>query len=142
MCKHFTSTTEKEKKAIKSIVADPNYFYNYAKKYSRESKQIGQLLKDGIAISADKEMANILIEQYSSVLRMPREEVTDEFVDNLMDVGENEKVMDTIVVNHAVVKEALSDISNVSASGPDGVSAVLIKIRGDRIINEMIYILL
>ena len=36
----------KEKKAIRSIVTDPNYFYNYAKKFSRESKLIGPLLKD------------------------------------------------------------------------------------------------
>lgn len=39
---------KKEKKAVAAIVADPNYFFNYAKKFSRESKQIGPLLKDGV----------------------------------------------------------------------------------------------
>ena len=71
----------KEKKAIRSIVIDPNYFYNYAKKFSSESKVIGPLLKDGVAVSSDKDMAEILIDQYSSVLREPREEVSNDFIE-------------------------------------------------------------
>ena len=83
-------------------------------------------MKDGVAVSDDKEMANILMDQYSSVLRMPREEVTSEFVEKLVSEGDTEKVMDSIVVNPVAVREAIAEISNVSASGPDGVPASLL----------------
>ena len=76
---------KKEKKALGKIVSDPNFFYNYAKKFSRESKQIGPLMKDDVPVSKDKDMAEILINQYSSVLRNPREEVTKEFVEKLIE---------------------------------------------------------
>ena len=52
---------KKEKKAVGMIVSDPNYFYNYAKKFSRESIQIGPLIKDDVSVSKDKDMSDILI---------------------------------------------------------------------------------
>ena len=127
----------KEKKAIRSIAIDPNYFYNYAKKFSRESKVIGPLLKDGVAVSSDKDMAEILIDQYSSVLREPREEVNNDFIEDLVKKEESGKVMDTINVNPVVVREAIAELRNGSAAGSDGVSAVLLKNGGDVIVAQI-----
>ena len=86
-------------------------------------------------------MADILIEQYSSVLRVPREEVSSEFVNKLISDGDTEKEMNSIEVNPVVVREAIAEISNVAASGPYGVSPVLLKNGGNIIVTELVKLL-
>ena len=61
-----------EKKALEAIKVNPKFFYAYAKKFSKSSSPIGPLLKPGDnELTCDKDMANVLAGQFSSVFCEP-----------------------------------------------------------------------
>ena len=66
---------EKEKDAILKINKSPNYFYSYAKRFSKTSNKIGNLInKDGTLVTDPFEKAEILRKQYESVVSQPKTE--------------------------------------------------------------------
>lgn len=132
---------KEERKAVAEIVKNPNYFYGYARRFSRNTLQVGPLLSDGEAVNGDLEMAEILVKQYSSVLRNPRYPVNSEFVDSLVNSDVSDGDLDELVIDEHDIREAIKELSNQSASGPDGLSPVLLKNGGARIVSELVEIL-
>lgn len=63
---------ERLKRAINTIKSNPRYFYQYARKSGKSKSGIGPLFdKDGILQNDPKKMADILQDQYKSVLSNP-----------------------------------------------------------------------
>ena len=59
----------RETQAAEKLKSNPKYFYSYAKKFSRKKSSINLLFdKDGNVKSNPKDIANILQNQFSSVL--------------------------------------------------------------------------
>ena len=67
--------------------------------------------------------------------------MTSEFVKKLIEDSESDVNLVDIDVNPVVVREALAEISNVAALGPDGISAMILKKGGDRIVIELVKLL-
>ena len=87
---------EGERRAVERIKTNPKYFFSYAKSFSKVKQTISTLLNDRQELVTDqKEMANILQQQFCSVFSNPNHEdtstpaftvppiviVRDEFVD-------------------------------------------------------------
>ena len=109
---HEKARDMREEKAVISIVKNPNLFYKFAEKNSLESSKIGPLIKNGNSVSDTKEMADILWDQYSLVMRKPKNELNDEFIENLIKQNINGPTMNDINISQKVVEEAINDLIN------------------------------
>ena len=66
------SSDFQETKAIEAIKRNPKFLFSYLKKFSKIKTAIGPLLnQDGEYVSDNKEMADALASQYSSVFSTP-----------------------------------------------------------------------
>ena len=66
------SSTIQENKAIQAIKRNPKYFFTYVKKFSKTKPSVGPLLNaDKQFVVDNKDMADILSNQYSSVFSTP-----------------------------------------------------------------------
>ena len=104
-------------------VEEPNLFYKYAKANSQDSSKVGPLLYDGKSISDKKEMAEILLKQYSSVLRKPFDVINDEFIDELINEECIGPQLDDIAVDEEIVRKAVNELRDNAAAGSDGLIA-------------------
>ena len=120
---HIDTRSRKEQLAIKAIKTNPRYFFSYAKQFSSTRTKVGPLLNRlKEYTSSSTEMANILSSQYSSVFSKPTDspyyaEVEDPNIESLTDTDFSEK--DII--------DAIDELKNNSASGPDGLVAIFLK---------------
>jgi len=121
---HAATHSYREEKAISAIKKNSKYFFSYAKKFAKTNKPIGPLLNRNQEYTASsKEMADLLSDQYGSVFSIPtkqsayRDVVTDE----------NQPTLENFFINEADIIDAIDKLSCSSASGPDGVPAVLLK---------------
>ena len=114
-----------ERRAVEKIKANPKYFFSYAKSFSKVRQNISSLLNGNQELATDrKELANILQQQFSSVYSDP----------NCPDVSAPTFTVppvirsDTeVVLRQDCIEEAISEIKLDSASGPDGIPAILLK---------------
>ena len=120
---HQEGLKRKEQLALKSIKLNPKYFFSYAKQFSTSHSKIGPLLnKLNNYTNSSPEMAEILSSQYSSVFTKPSpspyhdiEEDTD--IPTITDIHFTEED----------IVDAIDELSNTAASGPDGMAAIFLK---------------
>ena len=118
---HETESRNIEKNAIDTIKVNPKFFYKYARSKSKIKSSIGPLIVDGHRFETNREMCEVLCEQYKSVFI---ESSSDEYYDN---VDHLEETMNDININECDFIEAIDQIKANSAAGPDAIPAVLIK---------------
>ncbi len=120
---HIDIRSRKEQLAVKAIKTNSKYFYAYAKQFSSTRSKVGPLLDElKEYTSSSTKMANILSSQYSSVFSEPIEspyhaEEEDPNIESLTDIDFSEQ--DII--------DAIDELKNNSASGPDGLVAIFLK---------------
>ena len=120
---HRAAKSAREIKAIQAIKTNPKYFFSYAKKYSKLTTQIGPLLDQNNRYTASsKKMADILSKQYESVFSEPRDHSV--YTDREPSV---DCTLTDIVFSEDDIIKAIDELSNNSASGPDGTPAILLK---------------
>ena len=69
---HNDKQTHDENLAIDRIKSDPNYFFKYAKKFSRTGTEVGPLQDShGDLVNDKKLMSDLLLNQFSSVFTTP-----------------------------------------------------------------------
>ena len=120
---HQASRSMREQKAIDAIKTNPKYFYTYAKKYSKLSSQIGPLLDEKNTYTASsKKMADILSAQYQSVFSVPKEKSIYSDCER-----KTESTLKDLEFSEKDIEDAIDELSNNSASGPDGITAILMK---------------
>ena len=121
---HAEAKERKEKLAIKAIKNNPRFFFSYAKQFSVTKTSIGPLLnKNNEFTNSSSEMANILSDQYASVFSIPSPKKHP-------DEGESDHhtpILDDVVFTEEDIIDAIDELRNNSASGPDGLSAILLK---------------
>ena len=133
---HQASRSMREQKAIDAIKINPKYFFTYTKKFSKTSSKIGPLLDENNSYTASSaKMAEILSSQYQSVFSVPKEksiysDAEPKVNSTLTDLKFSEQ--DTI--------DAIDELPNNSASGPDGITAILLK-KCKRQLSKPLYIL-
>ena len=119
------SSTAQEQKAIAAIKRNPKYFFTYVKKFCKTRPAIGPLLDRAKQFVVDNEgMANILSEQYSSVYSTPRSEPVSPM--DFFNTEDASKLIDIEFTEEDFI-EAIDEIANNAAAGPDGFPAILLK---------------
>ena len=120
---HTDTRSGKEQLAVKAIKTNSKYFYAYAKQFSSTRSKVGPLLDElKEYTSSAAKMANILSSQYSSVFSKPIQSIyhaeeDDPNIQSLTDIDFSEQ--DII--------DAIDELKNNSASGPDGLVAIFLK---------------
>ena len=112
----------KEQKAVERIKANPKFFYSYAKSLSniKSSNSINMLFDYNGEIKTDpKKIADILQQQFSSVFSDPNCPPPPE-------IGKPSRFQE-FVLNEEDFISAITKIPSDSASGPDGIPAILLK---------------
>ena len=126
---HTEQRELEEKKAIEKIKVNPKFFFTIAKKFSKVKIGIGPLINAAKKlVSAPREMAEILSEQYSSVFSTPASQ--DDLSPFTLFPEEDpatEQFINCITFNDSELSEAMSELSANSAPGPDGFPAILLK---------------
>ena len=116
------SEIDMEEKAVEAIKTNPKYFYTYTKKRSKCTSKIGPLLKDKDQLTDDnKEMAELLSKQYSSVFSKPKAASDDE-----EPVSPGSKLSD-IQFTAKDMEDVIDELSSNAAAGMDGFPAILLK---------------
>ena len=119
------SNSLQEQRAIDAIKRNPKYFFTYVKKFNKTKPSIGPLLnKDNFFAVDNKEMADILGSQYSSVFSTPKNPPIDP--DDLFDSSDESHLLD-FEFSPADIMKSIDDISANAAAGPDGFPAILLK---------------
>jgi hypothetical protein len=116
-----------ENRAVEKIKSNPKFFYSYAKSFSQIKSTISMLFDKNENIVTEKsEMANILQEQFSSVYSDPNSPniAQPDFECPHVKTPFSEY---SLSFTDGDIQESIKDIKMDSASGPDGIPAVLLK---------------
>ena len=100
---------------------DTKCFYKYIKHKQKDNITVAPLKKNGNIIIDDQKKANILNEQYCNVFSKPNKDVPpirSPIVENCMA---------DIVINEGGVRSLLTKLNPQKASGPDNISARILK---------------
>ena len=120
---HADCRDRKEQLALKAIKTNPKFFFSYAKQFSSTRSKIGPLLnKLNEYTASSTEMANLLSTQYSSVHSIPKDSpyfAMEEEVDSV-------EITDIDFTEQDII-DAIDELKNSSASGPDGLAAIFLK---------------
>ena len=119
-----------EARAVDKIKRNPKFFFSYAKKCSKVRVGIGPLINSTKQlISAPREMAEILSEQYSSVFSTPRHAntSTDTLFPEVAEEIPSSPILNSISFSNLDLMEAMEELSPNSAPGPDEFPAILLK---------------
>ena len=120
---HRDGSSRKEQLAVKAIKTNPKYFFSYAKQFSTTRSKIGPLLNRLNEYTSNSlEMAEILSSQYSSVFSKPSPSPYDTMIED-----PNVPTITDIDITEEDVIAAIDELSNTSASGPDGLTAIFLK---------------
>ena len=117
----------REKLAISKIKKHPKAFYSYAKSFSAVKSSIAMLINKLGNVVTDKEtMANIFQEQFTSVYSDPS---SPDIQRPSFDPPNIQKPLsdDSFSIKFQDILDALSELDNDSAPGPDGIPATLLK---------------
>ena len=118
------SKTYQERKAINAIKKNSKYFFTYAKKYTTTKNNIGPLRNHNKKfIYENKEMAEILAQQYFSVYNKPDSTLPPA---HILFPG-NETIFNDITLTEEDFTAAISELSATAGTGPDGFPAILLK---------------
>ena len=121
---HADCRTRKEQLAVKSIKTNAKFFFSYAKQFSSTRSTIGPLLnKLNEYTASSAEMANLLSAQYSSLFSVPSKD-SPYFT---MEEDENTNILTDIDFSEQDIIDAIDEIKNNAASGPDGLAAIFLK---------------
>ena len=119
---HAENRSRREQLAIKAIKTNSKYFFTYAKQHSTTKTSIGPLLNENNEYTASSsKMANLLSVQYSSVFSTP----TDSPYYALED--EDGTTITDIEFSEQDIIDAIDELKQNSASGPDGLTAIFLK---------------
>lgn len=117
----------REEKAVGKVKSNPKYFYSYAKKFSRQKQNISMLFdKSNEICTHPKQIAEILSKQFKSVFSNPEE--ADLSAANLQNPPLLKPADDeTLSFTETDIMDAINEIRNNAASGPDGVPPTVLK---------------
>ena len=111
-----------ENLAVNAIKINPKYFYSYAKKFAKVKTKIGPFnSKEGI-ITDPLKLADILLNQYNSVFSTPSGSI-DKDIPTEVPVS----TISSLDFNEDNFESAINELSDNSASGPDGFPSILLK---------------
>ena len=106
----------KEVKLIKELTSNPKAFYKYANEKKKTKTKIGPL-KSGNSYESDpKRMAEILSKQYENVFSIPMDDIQH----HISKIKPSIKLTDIDMTKDNIIN-AIKDIKNDSAPGPDGI---------------------
>ena len=120
---HADARTRREQLAVKAIKTNSKFFFAYAKQHSTTKTSIGPLLTENNEYTASSsKMANLLSNQYSSVFSKP--------IDSpyfTLEEKEDVPTITDIEFTEQDIIDAIDELKNNSASGPDGLAAIFLK---------------
>ena len=129
---HNDERLHDENKALDRIKSDPNYFFKYAKKFSKTATEVGPLLNaNGVLVNDKRSMSEMLLKQFSSVFSTPSanhaiHDIQSLFHDNdQIHSNLNTKLTDIIFTRESV-EAAIKSLKANSAPGPDGMTSELL----------------
>ena len=115
------SQSHMEGKAVEAIKTNSKYFFSYAKKKSKVKSKIGPLLNsEGNLTQRNKEMAEILSQQYCKMFSKPKGDTLT------MDSTATQDI-NPINITEKDLIDAITELSPSAAAGPDGFSATMLK---------------
>lgn len=120
---------KKEMQAVACIKNNPKYFYKYAASKSIVRARVGPLTdSDGRTVHEAQEVVEVLLRQYESAFSTPRKKhVIDSPEDFFRQIPDCTSQLTDIPLNRRDIEEAINEISNNSAAGPDHFPAVLLR---------------
>ena len=129
---HNNEQTHDENLAIDRIKSDPNYFFKYAKKFSKTGTEVGPLQDShGDLVNDKKLMSDLLLNQFSSVFTTPSanpviSDVTSFFYDDEHSNLYLKPKLTTINFTKEDVESAIKSLKINSAPGTDGMTGELL----------------
>ena len=127
MSAHTKKLDEKENRAVEKIKSNPKFFYSYARSLSTIKSSINMLFDANQEITTDtKQMADLLQEQFSSVFSDPSSPDIKDPDFPLPLIGHPQTPEDFCIIDDDIIA-AIGNIPSNSASGPDGIPAILLK---------------
>ena len=122
---HISERKKQEEMAISKIKDNPRYFYQYARSKSTVKTAVGPFINaENQLIFDSKEKSDILQKQYTSVYSS--EGYNPSIIEDISRKP-GLKSLTTIEVTEENIEAAINTLNTTSASGPDGVPAILLK---------------
>ena len=122
---HLKEQKRNEGKAVEAIRSNSKFFFKYAQQKSVIRTEIGPLRRGSDLVCDPSEMCDILRRQYESVFSSPRQyDGYNTVADNIHQVDER---IEEISFSPLDFIRVSSSIRTNSASGPDGITAILLK---------------
>ena len=119
---HTEAKERKEQLAIRAIKTNPRFFFSYAKQFAVTKTSVGPLLNEKNEFTnSSYEMGNILSKQYSSAHSVPS---TQQLA--YVETSDGPTISDIVFTEEDIVA-AIDELRNNSASGPEGLAAILLK---------------
>ena len=112
----------KKEKLLAGITKNPRAFYKHINKSRKAKTKIGPLTQGPKYISDPKKMADILSKQYDSVFSEPMEDISHHQNKKLTDASLND-----IIITKEDIIQAIKDMPNDSAAGPDGIPTKILQ---------------
>lgn len=122
---HKLEAAKLEERAVVAIRENPKSFYGYVRTKSTTKSMIGPFQVDGRLVSDPMEKSVILKAQYESAFSIPVSEEAGSDVDQA-ESGDLVSLGDLYFSENDIV-ESIKELNPSSASGPDGVPAVLLR---------------
>ena len=116
------SAQYKEKKACEAIQSNSKFFFSYANQKRKVKTSIGPLLNKATKnmTTDSKEMAELLADQYDSVFSKPSPEP------QFLNPNVSQTIQEINITPEEII-DAIKELRPSSASGPDGVPAILLR---------------
>ena len=126
---HKQEKINNEARAIKNIKKNPKHFFTYAKKNLKTKNVIGPFTINDKVVNTLKEICEKLSDQYSSSFSVPDQNFQisnpKEFFDT--DVRSETPILSDVHFTEKSIFDAIKDINNNSAPGPDHFPVKLMK---------------
>ena len=131
LASHKNERKRKEDKAIEACKNNPKYFFSYAKRLRKVRQNVGPIIdKKGEVITDNGDMAENIHEQYETTWSEPIEPL-EEAAKMFPDEEETEEITEQTVrdidFNINDIKEAMGELEETSASGPDQFPSIILK---------------
>ena len=123
---HEKELKNEEEKAVAAIKRNPKYFYKYVKSKTHTRSPVGPLKRGNELVTENKDMCELLNEQYISAFSTPKPDTQDHSENNNI-TEEQSPTLNCFEVVEEDFIEAIKSLQSNSSSGPDGVQAILLK---------------
>ena len=112
----------KEKRVIENMKEKPKLFFDYIRKQKVRNTKIGPFKKGKEYIYDNKEICNMLVEQYNNQFSKGKvAKVSDEEIREIRN-GD----LDDIEFDEESISEAIDKLNKNAAAGPDGIPAIFL----------------